>query len=157
MKKVFITGATGFVGGHLKRHLTEAGYQVFSATRDELCDPFSAESWRKTLERAECKQSSTLSRKRMPPMLLIYLLLLHRRVNVDTKALLQASQDVGIKVRLSQLHQGGGEETPRDTPLRRRASAARTTTASPNGRPKTVLEYTNMNTIILPPLFTDRE
>ena len=159
MKKVFITGATGVVGGHLKRHLTEAGYQVFSATRDELGDPFSVESWRKTLESAKCQTVVHLIAKtHAADAADLSALPSYRRVNVDiTKALLQASRDVGIKkfVYLSSI-KAVGEETPRDTPFTEESLCHPEDCYGITKREaeELVLEYTNMmNTIILrPPL-----
>lgn len=120
MKKVFITGATGFVGGHLKNHLSCKGYEVFSATRNDLGDPFSVEAWRKALEKAECETVVHLIAKTHaadagdPSALPSY-----RHINVDiTKALLEASKDLGVKkfIYLSSI-KAVGEETPIDEPF----------------------------------------
>jgi len=120
MKKVFITGATGFVGGHLKNHLTARGYEVSSPTRNDLGDPFSVDAWRKALEKAECETVVHLIAKTHaadagdPSALSSY-----RLINVDiTKALLEASKDLGVKkfIYLSSI-KAVGEETPIDEPF----------------------------------------
>ncbi|MBL3539864.1 NAD-dependent epimerase/dehydratase family protein [Aminivibrio sp.] len=120
MKKVFITGTTGFVGGHLKNHLTGKGYEVIAPTRNDLGDPFSVEAWRKALEKAECETVVHLIAKTHaadagnPSALPSY-----RHINVDiTKALLEASKDLGVKkfIYLSSI-KAVGEETPIDEPF----------------------------------------
>lgn len=120
MKKVFITGTTGFVGGHLKNHLTGRGYEVIAPTRNDLGDPFSVEAWRKALEKAECETVVHLIAKTHaadagnPSALPSY-----RHINVDiTKALLEASKDLGVKkfIYLSSI-KAVGEETPIDEPF----------------------------------------
>lgn len=120
MKKVFVTGATGFVGKHLKSYLETKGYQVFSAGRKDLVDIYSAEAWRMVLEHTECEAVVHLIAKTHaddaadPSSLSSY-----RRVNVDiTKALLRACTDVDIKrfVYLSSI-KAVGEETSIDEPF----------------------------------------
>jgi UDP-glucose 4-epimerase len=115
MKTVFITGATGFVGGHLKKHLTDKGYGVASVIREELGDPFAVDSWRKALEKTECETVVHLIAKtHAPDAAGPSALPSYRRVN----ALLQASQDVGIQkfIYLSSI-KAVGEETPIDRPF----------------------------------------
>lgn len=43
MEKVLVTGATGFVGSHLVRHLAEKGYKVRGVSRKEV-SPFTEKS-----------------------------------------------------------------------------------------------------------------
>ena len=108
---------TGFVGQHLKNHLLKKGYEISSVSKGDLCDPYSVESWRTALEKAECATVIHLIAKthaadaRDPSALSTY-----RRVNVGiTRALLEASKDYGVKrfVYLSSI-KAVGEETPID-------------------------------------------
>ena len=163
MKTVFITGATGFVGGHLKNHLTEKGYRVASVTRDELGDLFAVDSWRKPLEKAECETVVHLIAKTHaadaddPSAVSSY-----RRVNVDiTKALLQASRDVGVKkfIYLSSI-KAVGEETPIDRPFTEESPCRPEDCYGITKREaeESVFRYANaINTVILrPPLIYGR-
>lgn len=159
MKKVFITGATGFVGGHLKNHLTGRGYEVIAPTRKDLGDPFSVVAWRKALEKAECETVIHLIAKTHstdagdPSALSSY-----RHINVDiTKALLEASRDLGVKkfIYLSSI-KAVGEETPigeaftEESPCRPEDCYG----ISKREAEELVLEYSRtINTVILrPPL-----
>ena len=159
MKKVFITGATGFVGEHLKNHLTGRGYEVFAPTRNDLGDPFSVEAWRKALEKAECETVVHLIAKTHaadagdPSALSSY-----RLINVDiTKALLEASKDLGVKkfIYLSSI-KAVGEETPIDEPFTEESPCRPEDCYGISKREaeELVLEYSRtINTIILrPPL-----
>ncbi|MPM28903.1 N-acetyl-alpha-D-glucosaminyl-diphospho-ditrans,octacis-undecaprenol 4-epimerase [bioreactor metagenome] len=163
MKKVFITGATGFVGGHLKNHLTGRGYEVFSATRNDLGDPFSVEAWRKALEKAECETVVHLIAKTHaadagdPSALPSY-----RHINVDiTKALLEASQNLGVKkfIYLSSI-KAVGEETSIDEPFTEESPCRPEDCYGISKREaeELILEYSrSINTIILrPPLIYGR-
>lgn len=159
MKKVFITGATGFVGGHLKNHLTGKGYEVFAPTRNDLGDPFSVEAWRKALEKAECETVVHLIAKTHatdagdPSALSSY-----RLINVDiTKALLEASKDLCVKkfIYLSSI-KAVGEETPIDEPFTEESPCRPEDCYGISKREaeELVLEYSRtINTVILrPPL-----
>lgn len=159
MKKVFITGATGFVGEHLKNHLTGRGYEVFAPTRNDLGDPFSVEAWRKALEKAECETVVHLIAKTHaadagdPSALPSY-----RHINVDiTKALLEASKDLGVKkfIYLSSI-KAVGEETPIDEPFTEESPCRPEDCYGISKREaeELVLEYSRtMSTVILrPPL-----
>ncbi|MGI6253849.1 MAG: NAD-dependent epimerase/dehydratase family protein [Aminivibrio sp.] len=120
MRRVLVTGAAGFVGGHLIKHLQDKNYKTFSITRENLDDPYSTETWRKVLESADCETvvhliakthaSDAADPSAMPS---------YRRINVDiTKAILEASKDFGIKklIYLSSI-KAVGEETPPDEPF----------------------------------------
>jgi UDP-glucose 4-epimerase len=159
MKKVFITGATGFVGGHLKNHLTARGYEVSSPTRNDLGDPFSVDAWRKALEKAECETVVHLIAKTHatdagdPSALSSY-----RLINVDiTKALLEASKDLCVKkfIYLSSI-KAVGEETPIDEPFTEESPCRPEDCYGISKREaeELVLEYSRtINTVILrPPL-----
>lgn len=163
MKKVFITGATGFVGGHLKNHLTSRGYVVFAPTRKDLGDPFSVEAWRKALEKAGCETVVHLIAKTHaadagdPSALPSY-----RHINVDiTKALLEASQNLGVKkfIYLSSI-KAVGEETPIDEPFTEESPCRPEDCYGITKREaeELILEYSrSINTIILrPPLIYGR-
>lgn len=159
MKKIFITGATGFVGGHLKNHLTAKGYEVLAPAKNDLADPFSPDTWRKALERTECDTVVHLIAKTHAPdagdpsALPSY-----RRINVDiTRALLEASKDLGIRkfIYLSSI-KAVGEETPIDEPFTEESPCRPEDCYGISKREAEllVLEYSNaINTVILrPPL-----
>lgn len=159
VNRIFITGATGFVGGHLKRHLMERGYDVFSATRSVVGDPFAADSWRRVIEKAECGTvvhliAKTHSDDAADPSALPS----YRRVNVDiTDALLQASSQAGVRkfLYLSSI-KAVGEETPMDEPFTEKSPCRPEDCYGITKREaeERVLRYAeSMNTIILrPPL-----
>lgn len=120
MKKVLVTGASGFVGGHLVDHLNSKGYQVSPILRQNIGDHFSVNSWRRVIEKAEAESIVHLIAKThssdadKPSALDSY-----RRINVDiTRALLEASKASGVKqfVYLSSI-KTVGEETPIDVPF----------------------------------------
>lgn len=132
MEKVLVTGATGFVGSHLVRHLAEKGYKVRGVSRKEVSpflemnnyehakiqDVHSAEAWQSLLADvdivvhliAKTHSSDSGDLKALPD---------YRHINVDiTKALLDASSAAGVKrfIYLSSI-KAVGEETPIDKPF----------------------------------------
>ncbi len=132
MEKVLVTGATGFVGSHLVRHLAEKGYKVRGVSRKEVSpfpemnnyehakiqDVYSAEAWQSLLADvdivvhliAKTHSSDSGDLKALPD---------YRHINVDiTKALLDASSAAGVKrfIYLSSI-KAVGEETPIDKPF----------------------------------------
>lgn len=120
MTKIFITGATGFVGGHLRKHLIEKGHQVYSATREEIGDPFSPDPWRIVLERS-CPDAVVhlIAKTHADDAANPAALESYRHINVDiTRAVLTACNDIGIKrfIYLSSI-KAVGEETPIDCPF----------------------------------------
>jgi len=132
MGKVLVTGATGFVGTHLVRHLAERGYKVRGVSRKEVSpfpeinnyehakiqDVYSAEAWQPLLAEvdvvvhliAKTHSSDSSDLKALPD---------YRHINVDiTKALLDASSAAGVTrfIYLSSI-KAVGEETPIDEPF----------------------------------------
>jgi UDP-glucose 4-epimerase len=127
-----VTGANGFVGSHLVRHLAEKGYKVRGVSRKEVSpfpemnnyehakiqDVHSAEAWQSLLADvnivvhliAKTHSSDSGDLKALPD---------YRHINVDiTKALLDASSAAGVKrfIYLSSI-KAVGEETPIDKPF----------------------------------------
>jgi len=132
MGKVLVTGATGFVGSHLVRHLAEKGYKIRGVSRKEVSpfpeinnyehakiqDVYSAEAWQPLLAGvdivvhliAKTHSSNLGDLKALPD---------YRHINVDiTKALLDASSAAGATrfIYLSSI-KAVGEETPIDEPF----------------------------------------
>jgi nucleoside-diphosphate-sugar epimerase len=132
MGKVLVTGATGFVGSHLVRHLSERGYMVRGVSRKEVSpfpgisnyehakieDVYSAKAWQPLLAGvdivvhliAKTHSSDSGDLKALPD---------YRHINVDiTKALLDASSAAGVTrfIYLSSI-KAVGEETPIDKPF----------------------------------------
>ena len=99
MRRVFVTGATGFVGRHLAGRLSAAGYEVRSVSREDLGDPCDGENWLRALEAAGAGSVVHLIGKTHSPdaadpsALPSYL-----SVNVDiTGALLRACRRAGVR------------------------------------------------------------
>lgn len=120
MKKIFITGSSGFVGTHLTEHLKKAGYDPQTVSRLDLGDPFSVKDWEKALHSAESETVIHLIAKTHtsdagdPSALPSYM-----KVNVEiTAALLRACRNLGVKkfIYLSSI-KAVGEETPIDEPF----------------------------------------
>jgi nucleoside-diphosphate-sugar epimerase len=132
MEKVLVTGATGFVGTHLVRHLAEKGYKVRGVSRKEVSpfpeisnyehakieDVYSTKAWQPLLAGvdivvhliAKTHSSDSGDLKALPD---------YRHINVDiTKALLDASSAAGVTrfIYLSSI-KAVGEETPIDKPF----------------------------------------
>lgn len=132
MEKVLVTGATGFVGSHLVRHLAEKGYKVCGVSRKEVSpfpkinnyehakiqDVYSVGAWQSLLADvdivvhliAKTHSSDSGDLKALPD---------YRHINVDiTKALLDASSAAEVKrfIYLSSI-KAVGEETPIDKPF----------------------------------------
>jgi nucleoside-diphosphate-sugar epimerase len=132
MEKVLVTGATGFVGTHLVRHLAEKGYKVRGVSRKEVSpfpeisnyehakieDVYSTKAWQPLLAGvdivvhliAKTHSSDSGDLKALPD---------YRHINVDiTKALLDASSAAGVTrfIYLSSI-KAVGEETPIDEPF----------------------------------------
>jgi len=132
MGKVLVTGATGFVGSHLVRHLAGKGYKVRGVSRKEVSpfpeinnyehakieDVYSAEAWQPLLAGvdivvhliAKTHSSDSGDLKALPD---------YRHINVDiTKALLDASSAAGVTrfIYLSSI-KAVGEETPIEKPF----------------------------------------
>ncbi len=159
MNSVFITGATGFIGGHLVKHLTENNYAPFFVTREQLGDPFSLDSWLRVIEASKSETVIHLIAKTHtfdagdPKALKSY-----RHINVDiTKVLLEACKVMGIKkfLYLSSI-KAVGEETTLDEPFTEESPCRPVDCYGISKREaeELVLEYSNViDTVILrPPL-----
>lgn len=118
--RVFVTGASGFVGGRLTEFLTARGREVCSISRDAVRDTFSPDAWERVLKDSGADAVVHLIARTHaadsadPSSLPVY-----RRINVDiTRALMQASEVSGVRrfVYVSSI-KAVGEETPPDAPF----------------------------------------
>lgn len=169
MEKVLVTGANGFVGSHLVRHLAEKGYKVRGVSRKEVSpfpemnnyehakiqDVYSAGAWQSLLADvdivvhliAKTHSSDSGDLKALPD---------YRHINVDiTKALLDASSAAGVKrfIYLSSI-KAVGEETPIDEPFTEESPCNPVDSYGISKREaeKLILEYEgNIDTVIFRP------
>ncbi len=125
--RVLVTGASGFVGEHLVKHLLEQGHEVKGTSRKmyppfpkedqyehvTLGDPFSIETWRPITTGVDTVVH-LIAKTHSPETGKLSELENYRHINVDiTKAVLEASLEASVRrfIYMSSI-KAVGEETP---------------------------------------------
>jgi len=123
-----VTGASGFVGGHLVKHLLEQGHEVKGTSRKmdplfpkedqyehvTLDDPFSIKTWRPITSGVDAVVH-LIAKTHSPDTGKLSELEEYRHINVDiTKAVLKASLEAGVRrfIYMSSIKAVGEETAP---------------------------------------------